>query len=157
MVASIPSYLCTSASGSVLLLLLGQCAGIPGAEPVGWEQGPEGCGQHFAQSAVWDGQDHGFLVFGGESILGKGQLSICHDLWLYVPASRTWTVVNTSTAPDARAYHASAWDDHRGEMWLFGGVGANLAARNDLWRFDAKTQHWSQVTAAGPLPPAPED
>jgi N-acetylneuraminic acid mutarotase len=136
------------------VLVVGLASTMSAAEHLSWEKGADGAGQHFAHSAVWDSEDHGFLVFGGESILGAGKYSICHDLWLYSPSSKAWKTIATPTAPEARAYHASSWDSQRSTMWLFGGMGADLAARQDLWRYDAKSQQWSAITCTGPAPSA---
>ncbi len=139
--------------------ILGAVAGAtaPGSPNAGitWEQGPDGGpGQRFALCAAWDTLDNGCLVYGGERLASPGRFSIENDLWLFSPSSRSWSAVPAADPPPARGYHAGAWDSKRKLLWVFGGVGSDLASRDDLWRFDAKTRHWSQVVASGDAPKA---
>ncbi len=119
-----------------------------------WEKcTQEGPGQRFALSAVWDPLDGGCLVYAGERI-ANGGFTLASDLWLLDPERRRWSQVSASDAPAGRAYHACAWDSKRDQMWVFGGVGAGLASRGDLCRFDAKARRWSAAPSAGDAPKA---
>ena len=108
---------------------------------------------------------HGNLwLFGGQetgSSLNIGQGGALNDLWEFSPATNEWAWmsgnIHTSGAggwsngaygalgtpsqtslPGGRLY-ATSWTDSQGNLWLFGGEGADSAGKigflNDLWEF----------------------
>lgn len=69
------------------------------------------------------------------------------DLWQYLTASNTWTLVSSVTgSPSARAYHGMTWAEE--SLWLQGGFNGQLPL-GDLWRFD-RLGRWQLLDACGP-------
>jgi N-acetylneuraminic acid mutarotase len=56
---------------------------------------------------------------------------------------------SASNVPGAR-YAGSSWTDSSGNLWLFGGVGYDLAGGagdlNDLWRYSPSTGQWAWIS-----------
>jgi N-acetylneuraminic acid mutarotase len=125
-------------------------------------------------SQTWtDGSGHLWL-FGGSgegSAVGFG--GILNDLWEFDPPSNEWawmggsdTVVcglfvcgqpgtygsqgtpSVGNIPSSRE-NGSSWVDSSGDVWLFGGNGAdpngNFGALNDLWEFSPPTNEWTWI------------
>jgi hypothetical protein len=55
-------------------------------------------------------------------------------------------VTPTSGLPSARACHFAAFDSARSQMYVFGGEGSG---GSDLWRYDAGSNSWAQMSAVG--------
>jgi uncharacterized repeat protein (TIGR03803 family) len=121
-------------------------------------------------SAVsWIDSSGDLWLFGGffEDSLGDGQL--LNDLWKFNPTADEWTWVSGSNSlnqsgiygtqglpaspnvPGAR-YDAVSWIDGGGNLWLFGGNGADSTGAggelNDLWEFSTATKEWIWVDGA---------
>jgi len=131
-----------------------------------------------ARSAAASWIDHAgnLWLFGGSSAGG-----LLNDLWEYTPGSGEWTWIggastsgaagtygtqgqaNPDNAPGAREY-ATAWVDHGGNLWLFGGQGYDGAGMsgslNDLWEYSVANKEWtwvggaSSAWATGAMPPS---
>jgi len=93
-------------------------------------------------------------MFGGAIYGGEG-----NDLWMYSPSTGEWTweagsdtadtdgtsgvygtegVASADNVPPARS-SAACWFDTSGNLWVFGGAGADLdTGRNDLWYYQVK-------------------
>lgn len=117
-------------------------------------------------SAVWQGTDGKFYLFGGEGfdgIGGQGQLS---DLWSLNPATLEWTWVSGNALVNQIGVYGTkgtaspsnvpggnngscAWVDSSGRLWLFGGRGydatGSLGYLGDLWKYDVAAGQWTWV------------
>lgn len=77
-----------------------------------------------------------------------------------VPATETaqWKRVGSATLPDGRYGQASALDEARGVLVMFGGVtgttGTPLTAKQDIWEWDPTLGAWKARTIAGSTPEA---
>ncbi len=85
-------------------------------------------------SLVWDDADNVLLLYGGAN--AQGALS---DVWAYAPggdgtALGRWTLLSTTSAPQARHLHEAVWDNRDREMLVTGGE-AGTAVWHDLWAF----------------------
>jgi cysteine-rich repeat protein len=88
------------------------------------------------------------VLFGGvyESSLVSRELD---DTWEWDGA--TWTKVEPTGAPPARASHSLAYDPGRGAIVLFGGVDQSGEYLNDTWSWNGS--QWTQlVTSVQPSP-----
>jgi hypothetical protein len=109
-----------------------------------------------------------FWMFGGNTNRYEEEGVYLNDVWEFNPASLQWTWVSgsnlprqvgvygtmgtaaTSNTPGARA-GAVCWSDRSGNLWIFGGVGMDVAALpagpgvwlNDLWEFNTTTMEWT--------------
>ena len=124
-------------------------------------------------ASVWVDAQGKFWLFGGEG-LGKGVYGgFLNDLWEFNPSDLNWTwaagnaYVGTYNGPlalgQAGVYdhlgipdpgnnpgsrsQATTWTDAQGNLWLFGGTGAdsvgNEGVLNDLWEFDRTRWLWA--------------
>jgi hypothetical protein len=130
-------------------------------------------GGRFAAS-TWVDPSGNFWLFGGEGYDSAGNNGSLNDLWEFSPSSSEWAWMggsNTITAlkngqygvpgvygvlgtaastnmPGGRS-QASVWIDAKGNVWLFGGYGddvaGNLNPLNDLWEFNPSTGEWTWV------------
>lgn len=90
-----------------------------------------------------------FLLFGG---LGQeGQYF--NDTFIFSLSSQTFQLINTSTAPPARYYHAMCFVPDENKVYLFGGYNPS-GASNDLWFFDITNQNWSLAEVFSSSPSA---
>lgn len=128
-------------------------ANVPGGrrEAVGWTD-PSG--------SLW--------LFGG----GYGQsLSMLNDLWRFSAAQWTWMggsstslqagvygtqgVASATNIPGSRVL-AQAWPDVAGNVWLFGGNGADSTGAvdflNDLWKYSGGEWTWMSGSNLGRQP-----
>jgi N-acetylneuraminic acid mutarotase len=114
-------------------------------------------------STAWTDPSGNLWVFGGQAF------TIINDLWKYSPGQNQWTLVsgtnssvaagvygikgvpNANNVPGARR-NAVGWSDTQGNLWLFGGDGAdasgNIQNLNDLWKFDTKQNIWTWVSGS---------
>lgn len=123
-------------------------------------------------SASWTDKDGNFWIFSGEAPNQTGNYP--QDLWKYSPADGTWTwvagldpttnstalpvgvygtlgVPSAANVPGGRHW-AATWVDATGNLWLFGGIGAdghgNWGWLNDLWKFTPATGQWTWVSGS---------
>jgi hypothetical protein len=61
-----------------------------------------------------------------------------------------WAPKFPATIPPARSSHAMAYDAARGQVVLFGGLGANNNALSDTWVWDGS--NWTQKSPANNVP-----
>ena len=125
----------------------------------------------------WKDSKGNFWLFGGYGLDSNGTLCYLNDLWEFSPATGQWEWVsgsstvsfaagqsNTSTnagqpgvygtvgtaasanTPGSRV-NAMGWTDGSGNLWLFGGYGADanraLGDLNDLWEFNPSIGEWT--------------
>lgn len=123
------------------------------------------------QNAVsWTDSSGKAWLFGGAGYAASSSSSgVLNDLWLYTPSNGEWTWVggsNTGLAagvygtkgtaaitnvPGAR-YGAVSWKDANGNLWLFGGWGADdgglLGNLNDVWEYSPTSGQWTWISGA---------
>ena len=114
-----------------------------------------------ANSISWIDGKGNLWLFGGYGYAGTGFIGYLNDLWKFDGTNWTWVsgdirtsqegvygdkgVANDKNIPGARSNSVS-WIDSKGNLWLFGGFGADsyrLAGMlNDLWKFDGINWTW---------------
>ncbi len=115
----------------------------------------------FGHSLVYDDSRHVTVLFGGRT--NGNSIGTLNDLWewdgarwsLRMPNSGTngWTNVpgrgwqpSYRDRPVQRAHHAMAYDQKRGRVVLFGGIGSDPSGvtppLNDLWEWDGAQWHF---------------
>lgn len=117
----------------------------------------------------WTDPAGGFWLFGG-TYTGAG--NNLNDLWKYAGGEWTWVsgssagdnqqsnfgtkgTASASNVPGARV-EALSWSDSAGNLWLFGGTGAdtlNYHWYNDLWRFSGNEWTWISGSNEPDQPP----
>ncbi|KNE67565.1 hypothetical protein AMAG_19637 [Allomyces macrogynus ATCC 38327] len=106
-------------------------------------------GRMFHAAAVTQRAGTSFMyVFGGQG----DNAVIYADTWRYDVATRTWTMLATTTAPSNRT--DSAYASVGTTLFLFGGLSPSGEVLSDLWALDLTTEQWTQVTAFGTAPGA---
>lgn len=130
----------------------------------------------------WTDSKGNFWLFGGYGYDSAGTLCFLSDLWQMNPATGEWAWMGGSSTipydsgqsgvcngggergvygtlgtpasantPGSRE-SAVSWTDNSGNLWLFGGYGADSAGAvgflNDLWEFNPSSNQWTWV--AGP-------
>jgi N-acetylneuraminic acid mutarotase len=120
-----------------------------------------------SSASTWTDTAGNFWLFGGVGYSSTGPLGNLNDLWKYSPSTGQWTWVSGGTTgnaagvygtqgtaavgnvPGAR-YAASSWTDSSGNLWLFGGQGADAAGTvgnlNDLWKYSPSTGQWTWIS-----------
>jgi N-acetylneuraminic acid mutarotase len=115
-----------------------------------------------------DGQGN-FWLFGGSKWGVNGGLGFSWDIWEFSPNSNIWTWMGpTSGTWGAQGEGSSAngpagrsdslsWTDRKGNLWMFGGTGADAygtsGTLNDLWKLDPETMTWTWVSGANKADP----
>jgi hypothetical protein len=80
------------------------------------------------------------VLFGGVPDDESGMQPFFADTWEYDGAD--WTEVLAASAPEARAHHAMAYDQARGDVILY--AGAYMGPYSDTWHYHAAG--WTQVS-----------
>jgi N-acetylneuraminic acid mutarotase len=128
-------------------------------------------------ASTWTDSSGNLWVFGGYSTDPSGDDAAMNDLWKFNPTTNEWTWISGSDAspyfgtpagvygtmgtaatgntPGGRE-SAATWVDKNGNLWLFGGFGANSYGiqtnyLNDLWEFNPSTSLWTWMGGAGPI------
>ena len=119
----------------------------------------------------WTDNKGNFWLFGGVGIdTSTDEIGVdLNDLWEYNPSTNEWvwmsgTSSTTSYVPDQPGVYgdlqtfapgnvpgsrtrAFGWTDRKGNLWMFGGVGADStdteSLLNDLWEFDPAKGQWA--------------
>lgn len=120
----------------------------------------------------WTDPSGNFWLFGGDGYDSTGKEVLLNDLWEFNPSINEWTwvggasvvpctptscigvwgVYGTLETPAAADWPgsrngATGWTDKSGNLWLFGGDGAdgagNEAFLNDVWVFNPTTTMWT--------------
>jgi len=113
---------------------------------------------------TWADKNGNLWLFGGAGYDSVGAFNYLNDLWMYNINAGEWIwvggsstanaygvygtlgVASPSNVPGARITGAT-WVDLGGNLWLFGGEGADSAedwgAMNDLWMFNPSTSTWT--------------
>lgn len=120
------------------------------------------------QAFTWADNKGNFWVFGGWGYTPSGKGGVPNDLWQFNPTSNEWAWMGGDSnfgsnrvhgtygvlgKPDAgnipgSRWMGSTWTDANGNLWLFGGQGAdasnvNQGILNDLWEFNPSTNQWA--------------
>ncbi len=133
-------------------------------------------------AASWTDRSGNFWLFGGESTDANDNVGLYNDLWEFNPSTNEWTWMGGSGSvgnnyaggvlarpgvygnlgtpaagniPGGRQ-SASNWTDSSGNLWLFGGWGAdatgiNGGPLNDLWEFSPLTNEWAWMGGSGTM------
>jgi len=129
-------------------------------------------------AATWSDKEGNLWLFGGLRYDSPTSYVYLNDLWEFDTAAKQWTWMGGSNAqppsfsgfsgiygtlgtpnsadlPGARA-SAATWIDSTGNLWLFGGYGADSTGTagkmNDLWKFDPVSQQWTWVGGSTTVP-----
>jgi hypothetical protein len=122
----------------------------------------------------WTDNQGNLWLFGGEFVNAlNGQRDYLNDLWVFNRATGEWTWMGGSSSvpvsssetgqpgvygtlgqpgsgnvPGGRS-GAASWADKDGNLWLFGGFGAdgigNLSFLNELWEFNSASKEWAWI------------
>ena len=117
----------------------------------------------------WTDSAGNLWLFGGFGDDANGNAGMLNDLWKYSSSGGQWTweggaqtvgatgiygtqgVPAAADIPGARE-GAATWTDAAGDLWLFGGVGAdanqNSVEFNDLWKYDPGSAQWTWVSGS---------
>jgi len=135
-------------------------------------------------SMTWKDASGNFWMFGGQGIDVTGTQGYLNDMWKFTPSTGEWTWMGGSplttgsqgqsgvygtqgtpfptNIPGGRTSGAT-WTDASGNLWLFGGIGAdangNFAYENDLWKFDPTlyaTGGWAWMGGSSAAPTSSE-
>jgi N-acetylneuraminic acid mutarotase len=125
----------------------------------------------------WTDTNGNFWLFGGYGYDSAGTLCYLNDLWEFNPATSEWAWIsgsstttyasgqsgvcknggqpgiygalgtpNSGNTPGGRD-NAVSWTDNSGNLWLFGGYGADstgaIGYLNDLWEFNISSKEWT--------------
>ena len=117
----------------------------------------------------WTDSKGNLWMFGGAGYDAAGNQGNLNDLWEFSTSTNQWTWINGSdtmnqlavpgtlqkpaagNVPGARN-GALAWVDHKGNFWLFGGVGIQNSSQafgsylNDLWEFNPTSGQWAWIS-----------
>lgn len=103
----------------------------------------------FEQSMSYDPFLEKLVLFGGSDRgYHDGDKTYVFDL-----KSELWIDAAPVVTPAARAGQTICFDTARRVTWMFGGA-VNGQATNELWRYDARANTWTQVPASGDWPEA---
>lgn len=111
-------------------------------------------GARFAASSLYDTRLRRTLLFGGFGVTSPNLALTDNLLWEWSGAN--WSIVPTENPPPAHGAASFVQNPITGEIWLFGGSaagsGAELAATDDLYKFDGL--RWTKIerTADKPWP-----
>lgn len=97
-----------------------------------------------AHAAVWTGSR--MLIWGGQVEQSFGSYAPTASGASYNPTNNTWTTINSTGAPSARADHAYAWS---GSQLLIWGGWDGAATLGDGARLDLQTNTWTPMSSSG--------
>lgn len=103
----------------------------------------------FEQAMSYDPFLEKIILFGGAA---SGYRDGAHT-FVFDLKSELWTDAAPVVTPSPRFGQALCFDPVRRVTWMFGG-GPYQQATNELWRYDAAANTWSQVPAGGDWPGA---
>ncbi len=119
-------------------------------------------------AAHWTDAHGNLWLFSGYGVDGSDNWASLNDLWKFTPSSGQWTWMGgTSTAPTAPKgvygtigvasatnmpgprSQAAGWTDAQGNLWLFGGYGADADGKvgylSDVWKYTPSNGQWTWV------------
>lgn len=124
-----------------------------------------------SQAVSWTDNSGNLWLFGAADFDPFGTSGPSNDLWQYSLATKEWTWVSGSGAGTGRRtgmygiegiagatnvpggrVGAVSWTDASGNLWLFGGDGADSTGQiyllNDLWEFSLSAKQWTWVSGS---------
>ena len=87
-------------------------------------------------------EQHLFLYGGMDDYDASGEVPK-DDVWTYDYAANTWTELEETGAPSARAWYGAAYDHATGDVLIFGGGPSRDAYTNELWSYRHATGEWA--------------
>ncbi len=117
----------------------------------------------------WTDKNGNLWLFGGLAYSTTSYFGYLNDVWKFNPITNEWAWMGGSNLapcsgcgapgaygtlgaaaagniPGGRA-DAASWTDYNGNLWLFGGLGADASGAfgylNDLWKFNPSTNQWA--------------
>ncbi|HEY1255280.1 MAG TPA: chitobiase/beta-hexosaminidase C-terminal domain-containing protein [Terracidiphilus sp.] len=119
-------------------------------------------------ASSWSDDNGNLWLFGGEGYNSEGAEALLNDLWEFNPSTGEWAwmggisaaqeagvkagvygsldIPNAQNMPGARS-GAIDWTDSLGNLWLFGGEGADsgnaVGQLDDLWAFNPYNREWT--------------
>ncbi|MHA2330441.1 MAG: Kelch repeat-containing protein [Candidatus Hodarchaeales archaeon] len=92
----------------------------------------------FGHTMVHDESNEQVILFGGSAVNdGRSDLA---DTWMFSCTSNTWTELNPTSSPSARAGHSMVYDSVNQQVILFGGWS------DETWIFDPQDNEWTKVS-----------
>ncbi|MBU0493480.1 MAG: hypothetical protein KKA73_16450 [Chloroflexi bacterium] len=92
--------------------------------------------------------NHAASVVDGKMVIhgGTDGATVLNDLWVYDPATKTWTEKTPSgPKPPALQYHKAVVSN--GQMYLVGGTTSAGTPSDQLWAYDTTASSWTQKTS----------
>ncbi len=134
-------YLCiTLLCGSNLFAQTGWTRLTPSTNP----------GSRDSHNMVWDSESKRAILYGSHSSVGNPAYYV--ETWAYNYGGNTWTKMNPSTNPGARAEYGLVYNSVDDRVILFGGVASYLPGgtpgpgkTNDIWAYDFNTDTWMNL------------
>ena len=120
-------------------------------------------------SVSWIDDKGNFWLFGGVGSTVDDDGLKYNDLWEFNPSTNEWAwMAGSNTGSQSGVYgtlgipsaenvpggreDASGWTDNEGNLWLFGGYGADANGANgilnDLWEFNPSTGEWTWMSGS---------
>lgn len=95
------------------------------------------------------GNQENVYVFGGGTFPFNIPLANDDKFWRYNSTANTWTDLTSTGGPIARM--GATLVAHEDSLYLFGGISFDFSIEffvlhNDLWRFNTKSQTWTQLS-----------
>lgn len=104
----------------------------------------------YDHTAIWDDNANKMIVWGGRtsasSFLGDGAI--------YDPSADSWSSVQTTGAPSARAGHTAVWNSTADTMIIWGGQTASNSYTNTGYIYNPAGNSWSAVSTGTNVPGA---
>lgn len=97
--------------------------------------------ERYAHAMAYDSESNRIILFGGYSPNVSGLR--LDDTWAYNPQTGQWSEMNPSLHPDARCYHAIAYDSESDRVILAGGPGPSQQYK-DVWAYDFNHNSWEK-------------
>jgi len=82
------------------------------------------------------------ILFGGQPASGKTS----NNTWAYSYKTQTWTQLNPSNAPPARAWHAMVYSTAADKLIMFGGGRDRYHYTDETWIYDPIANIWTNAT-----------
>lgn len=93
-------------------------------------------------SLCYDRYNHEVVLFGGGAVdMPYGHVG---GTWTFNPTSKTWTKLNLTEQPSARAHSPMVYDSVNRKIVLFGGDHLDYLL-NDTWVYDCVTKTWAKM------------
>jgi N-acetylneuraminic acid mutarotase len=118
-------------------------------------------------ASSWTDSSGNFWLFGGNGYTSGD------DLWKFNPSTNEWAWMSGSSTADQQGVYgtlgtpaagnvpgsreyATSWTDSSGNLWLFGGYGADAITYwggnlNDLWEFNLTAKTWTWVSGSNKI------